>query len=97
MVIVKECVKQRMTHVLPDFWSEYRRRRLHTSVNLTQFAFSRIYVINEVLLNHLDEVAINLGQRILNVGIFLLEEFVFANIVPIFEVVDVLTFSVIGL
>ena len=97
MVIVEECVKQRMTYVLPDFWSEYRRRRLHTSVNLTQFAFSRIYVINEVLLNHLDEVAVNLGQRILNVGIFLLEEFVFANIVPIFEVVDILTFSVIGL
>lgn len=97
VVVVKECIKQRMTHVLPNFWSEYRRRRLNTPVNLTQFTLSWIYIINEVLLNHLDEIPINTGKRILNVGIFLFKELVFANIVPIFKVVDILTFGVIGL
>ena len=48
-------------------------------------------------MDHLDEISINTGKRILNVRLFLLEKFVFGNIVPIFETIDILSFSIIGL
>lgn len=97
MVVVKECIEQRMTNVLPNIRCENGRRRLNTPVNLTQFTFSWFYIIDKVLLDHPDKIPINTGKRILNVRIFLLKEFVFANIVPIFKVVDILTFSIVGL
>lgn len=97
MVVVKECIEQRMTYVLPNLGSEDRRWRLNTPIDLTQFTFSRIDIINEILLNHLDVVSVQIGKTILNVRIFVLKEFVFTDVVPILKVINILALRIIGL